>query len=169
MHLVRGQPNGDTDGIVVSEFHVRQVSIPLILLLVDDHSEHLSHGIIHALDAGVAVRMIGACPNFAHAVQLVNSVGQLGAELEAVVGEETNGASPQRDTFVDYNVGGALGGEFGRRNGVHVCAPAETVGEKENLGVPLGSDREGAEIVNADRDARAGRYGQRKYGPNSQR
>ena len=74
-------------------------------------------------------------------------------------------ASPQRDVFVDQNVGGALGGEFGRRNGVHVCAPAETVGEKENVGIPLGSDREGAEVVNADRNARAGRQGQRKYGP----
>ena len=71
--------------------------------------------------------------------------------------EETNVASPQRDVFVDQNVGGALGGEFGRRHGVHVCAPAESVGEKKNVGIPLGSDWEGAEIVNADRDARAGR------------
>ena len=54
--------------------------------LVDDHSGHLGHGIIHALDAAVAVRTIGACRNFAHAVRLVNSVRQLGAELEAVVG-----------------------------------------------------------------------------------
>ena len=48
------------DGIVVSESHVRQVIIPVILSLVDDHSEHLGHGMIHALDAAVAVRMIGA-------------------------------------------------------------------------------------------------------------
>ena len=89
------------DGIVVSESHVRQVIIPVILSLVDDHSEHLGHGMIHALDAAVAVRMIGACRNFAHAVQLVNSVRQLGSELEAVVGEETNAASPPRDVFVD--------------------------------------------------------------------
>ena len=77
--------------------------------------------------------------------------------MEAFVGEETNGASPRRDVLVDQNVGGALGGEFGRRHGVHVCAPAESVGEKKNVGIPLGSDWEGAEIVNADRDARAGR------------
>ena len=78
---------------------------------------------------------------------------QLGAE--AVVGEKSNGASSQRDVFVDQNVGGALGGEFGRRHGVHVCAPAESVGEKKNVGIPLGSDWEGAEIVNADEDAGA--------------
>ena len=100
-----------------------------------------------------------------HAERLVNSVRQLGAELEAVVGDETNGASPQRDALVNHNVGSALGREFGRRNGVHVCAPPETVGEKENVGISLGSDREGAEVVNADRNARAGRQGQRKYGP----
>ena len=69
------------------------MGIPIILPLVDDHSEHLSHGMIHALDAAVAVRMIGSCHNFAHAEELVNSVRQLGAELEAVVGEKTNGAS----------------------------------------------------------------------------
>ena len=63
MHLVRGQPSGGTDGIVVSEFYVRQVSIPIILSLVDDHSEHLGHGMIHALDTTVAARMIGACRN----------------------------------------------------------------------------------------------------------
>ena len=48
---------------------------------------------------------------------------------------------------------------------VHVWEPAETVGEKENVGSPLGSDREGAEAINADRNARTGRQGQRKYGP----
>ena len=45
--------------------------------------------------------MIGACRNFAYAEELVDSVRQLGAELEAVVGESTNGASLQRDVLVD--------------------------------------------------------------------
>ena len=101
MHLVRGQPCGGTDGIVVAEIGVRQVSIPITLSLVDDHSEDLGHGMIHALDTTVSVRMIGACRNFAYAEELVDSVRQLGAELEAVVGESTNGASLQRDVLVD--------------------------------------------------------------------
>ena len=63
----------------------------------------------------------------AHAEQLVDSVRQPEAELEAAVGEETNGASPQMGVLVGQNVGGALGQEFGRRNGVHACAPPETV------------------------------------------
>ena len=78
MHLVGGPSGGGTDGIIVGKFHVRQMSIPIILSHIDDHSEHLSHGVIHALDAAVTVRMIGACRNFAHAVQLVDSVRQLG-------------------------------------------------------------------------------------------
>ncbi|CAN0520880.1 unnamed protein product, partial [Laminaria digitata] len=44
--------------------------------------------------------------------------------------EKTNGASPQRDVLVNQDVRGAFDREFGRRNGVHVCAPTETVGEK---------------------------------------
>ena len=165
VHLIEGHPGCGTDGIIVRKFHVRKMSIPIILSLLDNHSEHLSHGVIHALDVAVAVRMIGACCNFVHAVQLADSVRQLGAEMEAVVGEETNRTSPQRGVLVNHNVGGAFGREFGPRNGVNVRAPAETVGEKENVGILLGRDREGAEVVNADCNARAGRQGQRKYGP----
>ena len=101
MHLIGGRPGGGTDGVIVSKFHVWQMDIPIILPLIDDHSEHLSHGMIHAFDAAVAVRLIGTCRNFARAEELVHSVRQLGAELEAVVGEKTNGASPQRDVLVD--------------------------------------------------------------------
>ena len=101
MHPIGGQTGGGTDGIIVSKFHVWQMGIPIILPLVDDHSEHLSHGMIHALDAAFAVRMMGTCRNFARAEELVNSVRQLGAELEAVVGEKANGASPEWDLPVD--------------------------------------------------------------------
>ena len=53
------------------------MGIPIILPLGDDHSEHLSHGMINALDAAVAVRMIGTRRNFARAEEFVNSVRQL--------------------------------------------------------------------------------------------
>ena len=56
---------------------------------------------IHGLDAAVSVSMIGTSRNFARAEELVNNVRQLGAELEAVVGEKTKGASPERDVLVD--------------------------------------------------------------------
>ena len=38
MHLIGGQRGGGTDGIIVSKCHARQMSISIILSLVDDHS-----------------------------------------------------------------------------------------------------------------------------------
>ena len=64
MHLVGGRPGGGTEGIVVIEFRLRQMSIPPILVFLDYHSERLSHYVVHALDAGVVVGMIGACSVF---------------------------------------------------------------------------------------------------------
>ena len=58
---------------------------------------------IYSLDTDIAVRMIGCRRNFAHAEELVDSVRQLGAELEVIVGKETNGASPQMDVLVNQN------------------------------------------------------------------
>ena len=74
---------------------------------------------IYVLDAAVTVTRIGACCNFARAGELVYTVRQLGAELEAVVGERNNGESPGCDILVDQNVGDALGREIGCGNGVH--------------------------------------------------
>ena len=53
--------------------------------IVDDHSQHLGHSVVHSLNASVAVRMIGAFGKFAHSQQLVYSLWKLGAELQAVV------------------------------------------------------------------------------------
>ena len=161
MHLIGDQLGGDTDR---GKLRVWQVDIPVVLSLVDDHSDRLGHGMIHALDATDVVRMREGCRNFVYAMQLVGSVRQLGENLEAVVGEETSGASSQRDVVVNQDAGGAVGREIGRRNGAHVCTPAEMVGEQENVGIPLGSDRERADVIHANRDAKAGRKGQRSMG-----
>ena len=42
---------------------------------------------------------------------------------------ENNEVSPYRNVFVIQNVGSALDREFGGRNGVRACAPAEIVGK----------------------------------------
>ena len=67
MHLIWGQPGGGADGIVVSTFNVRQTGVLVVLSFVDDHHQHLSHGMVDALDATVAVGMVGARRNFPHA------------------------------------------------------------------------------------------------------
>ena len=73
------------------------MSIPVILLFIDDHIELLSHGIVDALYAAVAVRMTRACRWIMQGLELVHSVRQLGGKLKDVVGVETNGTSPKRD------------------------------------------------------------------------
>ena len=49
---------------ILSEFHVRQVDVPIVLFSVDDHRQHLGHGVVDALDATVAVGMVGARRDF---------------------------------------------------------------------------------------------------------
>ena len=60
VYLIWGQPGGGVDGIVVSTFQVRQIDALSILYFVDDHREHLSQGVIDALNTTAAVGMIGA-------------------------------------------------------------------------------------------------------------
>ena len=72
MHLIRCQPGGGADGIAVSKFHVWQVDVPVVLSFVDDHRQHLSHGVVDALDATVAVGVVGARRDFSHAEELVH-------------------------------------------------------------------------------------------------
>lgn len=81
VHLIGGQLGGSTDGIVENKIHLRQVGIPIILLLVDGHNKHLSHDMIHALDVAVAVRRRGACCKSVHAVQLVYGQRQVAEEF----------------------------------------------------------------------------------------
>lgn len=41
--VVGRQPDGGGDGVVVHKPNVRQVHVPVVLLFVDDHGEHLGH------------------------------------------------------------------------------------------------------------------------------
>ena len=66
MHFIWGQLGGGADGIVVSKFHVRQVDVPVVLPFVE-HRQHLSHGVVDALDATVTVGVVGARRDFPHA------------------------------------------------------------------------------------------------------
>ena len=67
MHLIWDQPGGGAGGIVVSKFHVRQVDVPVVLSFVDDHHKHLSHGVVDALNATVAVAVVGTRRDFPYA------------------------------------------------------------------------------------------------------
>ena len=48
--------------------------------------------------------------------------------------------------------------------GVHVCASAEPIHEEYDIGVSPRCDRKGPEVIDANRDTRAGRQGEREDG-----
>ena len=66
---------------------------------------------------------------------------------------------------VDQDAGGALSREFRSRDGVHVCATAESIREEWYVGVSPRYNRERAEVVDAHRDTRARWQGEREVGP----
>ena len=74
MDLVGSQARRRVDGIIVSEFDVRTMQVPIVLSLVDDHSHHLGHIAVHPLNAPVTAGMIEACSKLAHAQQLLCSL-----------------------------------------------------------------------------------------------
>ena len=69
--LVRRQARRCADGIVVNEFDVGQMQVPIDSSLVGDHCQHLGQSVVHLLNAPVTVGMIGAYSKFAHAQQLI--------------------------------------------------------------------------------------------------
>ena len=50
------------------------MQVPIELSLVDDHSQHLCHGVINPLNTPVTVGMIGACSKLVHTQQLMYSL-----------------------------------------------------------------------------------------------
>ena len=74
MDLGGRQTRRRTDGIVVSELYVGQMQVPIVLSLVDDHSQHLDHRVVYPLNAPVTVGMIGACSKLVHTQQLIYSL-----------------------------------------------------------------------------------------------
>ena len=55
--------------------------------------------------------------------------------MEAVVREDAARAPPERNIRVDENVSRALSGELCRCDGVHVGSAAETMSEKQDVGI----------------------------------
>ena len=64
--------------IVVSEFNVRKMQVPIVSSLVDDRTQHLGHSVVHPINAPVTVGMTGASSKLAHVQQLIYSLCKLG-------------------------------------------------------------------------------------------
>ena len=108
VNLVGPQTRRRADEIVVSEFYVGRMQVPIVLLLVNGHSQHLCHSVIYPLNAPVTVGMIGACSKLVQAHQLIYSLRNLGAELQSVVREYGARVPPQGDVLVHHDICCAL-------------------------------------------------------------
>ena len=128
------------------------MQVHIVLSLVDDHSQHLGHSVVHPLNAPVTVGMIGACSKLVHTQQLMYSLRKLGVELQSVVREYGARAPPQGDVSVHQHIGCTLRGELSGSDGKHVGPTTEAIGEQQNVGVVSWCDRKGAEVVNTDGD-----------------
>ena len=137
---------------VVSEFYVGQMQVPIVLSLVDDHSQHLCHSVIYPLNAPVTVGMIGTCSKLVYTQQLIYSLWKLGAELQSVVREYGARAPPQGDVLVHQDIGCTLRGELSGSDGEHVGPTTEAIGEQQDVGVASWCDRKRPEVVNTDGD-----------------
>ena len=59
------------------EFDVREMLVPVILELVDDHCQHLGHRVVHSLHSNFAVWMVGARDNSPNPEKLLDDVRKL--------------------------------------------------------------------------------------------
>ena len=86
MHFVGSEACRGADRTVVGVFNVREVYIPVMLVFVADHGQHLRHGVVYAFDTPVTTRVVGARCEFVYPKGFVDDCHELCAELKAVVG-----------------------------------------------------------------------------------
>ena len=86
MHFVGSETCCGADRVIVGVFNVREVYIPVILVFVAGHGQHLRHGVVYAFDAPVTTRVVGACREFVYTKEFVDDCRKLRTELKAVVG-----------------------------------------------------------------------------------
>ena len=85
--LVGRKPCGGVYGVVVGRGDVQQQHVPIGLLFVAEHGEHLGQGVVDALDAAVGAGVVGAGVDLVDPKAVVNGAGKLGSEVESVVRE----------------------------------------------------------------------------------
>ena len=61
MHFIGSEAGRGVDRVVVGVLNVREVYIPVILVFIAYHGQHLRHDVIYAFDAPVTSRVVGAC------------------------------------------------------------------------------------------------------------
>ena len=164
--LVGHQTRLRADGIVVIKFYVGRVPVPIVLSLVDDHSEHFDHSVVYPLNTPVTVGMIRACSKIVHTQQLKNTVCErLERNCNPLSESMVRGRPRKWDVLVHQDIGCTLHGELTGSDGKHVDPTTEAIGEEQDVGVASWCDRKGAEIVNTAGDTWTFRQRHRDDGP----
>ena len=152
--LVGCQTRRRADGIVVSEFDVRNMQVPIILSLVGDHSLHF-----WAIVCGLPAQcprysrddrsLWQACARPTTDVQLVKAWSRTAGRCPRGI---VRGHPHKGDVLVHQDIGCTLRGELSGSDGEHIGPTTEAIGEQQDVGVAFWCDREGAEVVNTDCD-----------------
>ena len=85
--FVGRKPGAGVDGIIVGRRNVWQQHVPIGLLFVSDHGEHLGQDMVDALDAAVGAGVVGAGVDLVGPKALVYGASKLGSEVESIVRE----------------------------------------------------------------------------------
>ena len=119
-----------------------------MLELVDDNCQHLRYRVAYTFHTTVTVMAVGAGGNLSNSETSVNGVRELVAELEAVV--DAARAPPEGNRPVDENLSRSHSGELYRCDGIDVCSVADTISDKQDVGVSSRLHRKRVKIVDAD-------------------
>ena len=77
MQLIWRKASSRIDRVVVGQHDMREMKIPIVLPVVDDHGKHLSHSVVHTLSSTIAVGVVSARGNFANAKELVEGIREV--------------------------------------------------------------------------------------------
>ena len=85
MYFIGSEACCCANGVIIGIFDVGKMCVPVVLVFVADHGQHLCHGVVYAFDTAVPARVVGARREFVYTQKFVDSCCQLCAELESVV------------------------------------------------------------------------------------
>ena len=85
MYFIGSESCCRANEVIVGIFDVGKVCVPVVLVFVADHGQHLCHGVVYTFDTAVSARVVGARREFVYTQKFVDSCCKLCAELESVV------------------------------------------------------------------------------------
>ena len=64
MYFVGSEACRRANGVIICTFDVGKVYVPVVLVSVADHGQHLCHGVVYTFDTAVSARVVGARREF---------------------------------------------------------------------------------------------------------